>query len=144
LTEDRSPVQDRENVFEVRKAVRLADALQRARSTSFDQCAATYIDTHRGGWKNASHADQSKDVLATDASPIIGMLPVTDVDTDLVVKMLSSMALKALRLKHAFAKGNYQKLTLEAAASSIVPQRFTNAIIECVCRVSPLPARLHL
>lgn len=75
--------------IEARKALRLADALQRARSMSFDQCAAAYIDAHRSGWKSAKHADQWKNTLATYASPIIGALPVADVDTDLVVKVLS-------------------------------------------------------
>jgi hypothetical protein len=69
--------------------VRLADALQRARSMTFDQCAAAYIDTHRSGWKNAKHAEQWKSTLATYASPVIGALPIADVDTDLIVKVLS-------------------------------------------------------
>jgi integrase len=56
---------------------------------TFDQCAAAYIDAHRSGWKNAKHADQWKNTLATYASPIIGALPVADVDTDLVVKVLT-------------------------------------------------------
>lgn len=47
LLEDKDPI-------EARKAGRLADALQRARSMSFDQCAAAYIDAHRSGWKNAN------------------------------------------------------------------------------------------
>jgi hypothetical protein len=60
--------------IEARNAERLADALHRARSTSFDQCAAAYIDAHRKGWKNAKHADQWKSTLATYASPVIGAL----------------------------------------------------------------------
>jgi integrase len=79
---------DGKDPIEARKAVRLAEALQRARSMSFDQCAAAYIDAHRSSWKNAKHADQWKSTLATYASPIIGSLPVADVDTDLVVKVL--------------------------------------------------------
>jgi integrase len=82
LSEGKDPI-------EARNAVRLADALQRARSMSFDQCAAAYIHAHRSSWKNAKHADQWKNTLATYASPIIGALPVADVDTDLVVKVLS-------------------------------------------------------
>jgi integrase len=87
--ECRSLLLEGKDPIEARKAVRLADALQRARSMSFDQCAAAYIDAHRGSWKNAKHADQWKNTLATYASPIIGALPVADVDTDLVVKVLS-------------------------------------------------------
>jgi integrase len=56
---------------------------------SFDQCSAAYINAHKGSWKNAKHAEQWKNTLATYASPIIGALPVADVDTDLIVKVLS-------------------------------------------------------
>jgi integrase len=87
--ECRSLLLDGKDPIEARNAVRLANALQRARSMTFDQCAAAYIDAHRKGWKNAKHADQWKNTLATYASPIIGALPVADVDTDLVVKVLS-------------------------------------------------------
>jgi integrase len=80
---------DGKDPIEARKAVRLADALQQARLMTFDQCAAAYINAHRSGWKNAKHAEQWKNTLATYASPVIGALPVADVDTDLVVKVLS-------------------------------------------------------
>jgi integrase len=87
--ECRALLLDGKDPIEARKAVRLADALQRARAMTFDQCAAAYIDAHRGSWKNAKHADQWKNTLSSYASPIIGALPVADVDTDLVVKVLS-------------------------------------------------------
>jgi integrase len=87
--ECRSLLLDGKDPIEARKAVRLADALQLARAMTFDQCAAAYIDAHRSGWKNAKHAEQWKNTLATYASPVIGALPVADVETDLVVKVLS-------------------------------------------------------
>jgi integrase len=87
--ECRTLLLDGNDPIETRKAVRLADALERARAMTFDQCAAAYIDAHRSSWKNAKHADQWKNTLTTYASPIIGALPVADVDTDLIVKVLS-------------------------------------------------------
>ena len=87
--ECRSVLLDGKDPIDARKAVRLKDALQRARSMTFEQCAAAYIDAHRSSLKNARHADQWKSTLATYASPIIGALPVADVDTDLLVKVLS-------------------------------------------------------
>lgn len=87
--ECRAQLLDGKDPIEARKGVRLANALERARAMSFDQCAAAYIDAHRSSWKNAKHADQWKSTLATYASPIIGALPVADVDTDLLVKVLS-------------------------------------------------------
>lgn len=71
-----------------RRATRTARAAEKARSITFDQCAAAYIEAHRGGWRNPKHAAQWAATLATYASPLIGALPVTDVDTDLVVKVL--------------------------------------------------------
>jgi integrase len=87
--ECRAQLLDAKDPIEVRKAARLAQALQRARSMTFDQCAMAYINAHKGSWKNAKHAEQWKNTLATYASPIIGALPVADVDTDLIVKVLS-------------------------------------------------------
>ncbi len=66
-------------------------AVKVARRMTFDQCAASYIDAHRGTWKNSKHVAQWESTLATYASPLIGALPVADVDTDLVVKVLSPL-----------------------------------------------------
>jgi len=75
--------------LEARNASKLAEALERAKMMTFDQCAAAYIAAHRSGWKNPKHASQWENTLATYASPIIGKMPVALVDTALVVKVLS-------------------------------------------------------
>lgn len=72
-----------------RRQVRAERAAERARQMTFDQCAAAYIQSHRSGWRNPKHADQWKQTLATYARPVIGALPVADVDTDHVVKVLA-------------------------------------------------------
>jgi len=74
--------------LEIRKAEQLDGALERAKTITFDYCAAAYIDAHRGSWKNQKHAAQWESTIATYASPIIGELPVATVDTALVVKVL--------------------------------------------------------
>jgi integrase len=56
---------------------------------SFDECAKAYIDAHKHGWKNAKHAEQWTNTLTTYASPIIGSLPVAEIDTALVMKVLN-------------------------------------------------------
>lgn len=66
-----------------------AERLAKARHMTFDQCASAYIEAHRPSWKNAKHADQWTNTLATYVSPIIGSLPVADVDTALIVKVLT-------------------------------------------------------
>ncbi|SHH10799.1 site-specific integrase [Massilia sp. CF038] len=71
-----------------RRDARRAHALDEAKRITFDECAAAYIDAHRGSWKNTKHVAQWENTIATYASPLIGGLPVAAVDTDLVVKVL--------------------------------------------------------
>lgn len=68
---------------------RLEAEMAKAKLMTFDQCAAAYIDAHRAGWRNTKHADQWASTIATYVSPIIGSLPVGQVDTGLVVKVLA-------------------------------------------------------
>ncbi len=72
-----------------RRAGASAQALKEAKRITFDQCAAAYIDAHRGTWKNPKHVMQWENTIKTYASPLIGSLAVADVETDLIVKVLS-------------------------------------------------------
>jgi integrase len=74
--------------IEARNAKRTRLRIEEAKSVTFDHCAASYIESHRAGWKNAKHADQWTNTISTYASPIIGNLPVQAVDTALVMKVL--------------------------------------------------------
>jgi integrase len=87
--ECRLALRDGNDPLEQRKAARLAVALDRARMVTFDQCAAAYIAAHRASWRNPKHASQWENTLATYAGPVVGALPVAEVDTPLVVKVLS-------------------------------------------------------
>ena len=49
------PIEHRESE---RKARAAAEALERARSMTFRQCAEAYVAAHKSGWKNAKHAAQ--------------------------------------------------------------------------------------
>lgn len=62
--------------------------LASAKRMTFDECAASYIKSHRAGWRNAKHANQWENTLTTYASPFIGKLPVQAIDTALVMKVL--------------------------------------------------------
>ena len=87
--EARKLLHDGKNPLEVKKQQRTADALERARMMTFDQCAKAYINAHKSSWKNAKHADQWANTLEAYAGPIFGKYPVAEVDTALVVKCLS-------------------------------------------------------
>ncbi len=63
-------------------------ALEAAKAVTFDQCATSYIESHKPGWRNEKHADQWTNTIATYCGPIIGNLPVQDVDTGLMLKIL--------------------------------------------------------
>lgn len=75
------PIKKREDI---RKSTKLASA----KSMTFDQCAKAYIEANRSGWKNDKHAAQWETTLEQYASPVIGALPVSAIDTGLVLKVL--------------------------------------------------------
>jgi integrase len=89
--EHRKLLADGIDPIESRNADRQRQRLEAARAKTFDQCATAYIDAHRAGWRNAKHADQWTNTLTAYASPVFGDLPVADVDTAAVMRVLSPM-----------------------------------------------------
>ncbi|MDW3687599.1 tyrosine-type recombinase/integrase [Cupriavidus sp. CV2] len=71
-----------------RNAERTAKKVAQANEMTFEQCAIKYIEAHRAGWKNAKHADQWTNTLTTYAYPIFDSLPVSAIDTPLIMKVL--------------------------------------------------------
>jgi integrase len=63
-------------------------ALEAAKAVTFAQCAASYIESHKAGWRSAKHAEQWTKTLEDYAGPVIGTLPVQDADTSLILKIL--------------------------------------------------------
>ena len=62
--------------------------LKQARSITFREAADYCIAAKRPEWKNKKHAQQWSNSLATYAYPMFGELPVSELDTDLVLKAL--------------------------------------------------------
>ncbi|MDA8230753.1 MAG: integrase arm-type DNA-binding domain-containing protein [Magnetospirillum sp.] len=71
-----------------REATRQAERLESARALTFRQCAESYIAAHAAGWRNAKHAAQWPSTLKTYVYPLIGDLPVAEIDTALVLRAL--------------------------------------------------------
>jgi len=71
-----------------RNARRQQAALDAAKTTTFKQAAASYIASHKAGWRNAKHASQWENTLATYAEPVLGRLSIQEIDTALVLKVL--------------------------------------------------------
>ena len=72
----------------VREEKRAAERIDSIKRASFKECAEKYQAAHEGGWKNAKHRQQWRNTLATYAYPIIGPLPVQDINTSLVLEVL--------------------------------------------------------
>mgnify|MGYP002621585206 CR=1 FL=1 len=63
-------------------------AERRPAAMTFAECAKKYVETHKAGWKNDKHIAQWTSTLDTYANPVIGKLPVDQVDADHVFKIL--------------------------------------------------------
>lgn len=59
-----------------------------ARKMTFDLCAKSYIESQKVAWKNAKHADQWTNTLETYATPVIGKMPVDEITTNMIMKIL--------------------------------------------------------
>jgi integrase len=81
LDAGKDPIADRD-------AKRAAERAARAKSVTFRQATEAYIASHAAGWRNEKHSDQWRNTLAAYAFPVIGDLPVGEVDTNLVLKIL--------------------------------------------------------
>jgi integrase len=71
-----------------RRAIEAAAEAQRAAQTTFSEAAALYITAHEPGWRNAKHRQQWRNTLATYAQPILGTVPVADIDVNMVRRVL--------------------------------------------------------
>lgn len=74
--------------IERRREERNAEEVEQAKAMTFKQCADAYIAAHEGSWRNAKHRQQWRNTLSTYVFPVIGTLPVQEVDTGLVIKIV--------------------------------------------------------
>jgi integrase len=74
--------------IEARKAARAAALAEAAKAITFKACAEKYIAANKAGWKNAKHADQWRNTLTTYAYPVIGELPVAQIEVAHLTQIL--------------------------------------------------------
>jgi integrase len=67
---------------------RAATLLTAARTVTFAQASAAYIDAHAAAWKPGT-AEQWRQTLRLHVNPVIGALPVGSIDTPLVMQVLT-------------------------------------------------------
>lgn len=80
------PLVQRDADAEAEKAA--AQAMQ-ARTKTFRQVAALFIEAHEAGWDNAKHRAQWSATLDAYAYPVMGDLPVAEVQTAHVMQVLT-------------------------------------------------------
>jgi hypothetical protein len=73
---------------DIKKDKRLKAQLSDAKKMTFKNCAEAYIEAHKDSWRNAKHTQQWENTLKAYAYPLIGDLPVSDIDVALVMKVL--------------------------------------------------------
>jgi integrase len=81
LREGKDPIEEK-------RAREARTKLTEARGMTFRECAETYIDAHRAGWKSAKHAAQWCSTLQTYAYPVIGDLPVDRIGVEHLLEIL--------------------------------------------------------
>ena len=71
-----------------KRQIKAENALKEANGVTFKECALSYIESHKAGWKSRKHESQWRNTLETYAYPFIGKLSVQDVDVGHVMKVL--------------------------------------------------------
>jgi integrase len=72
----------------VKRASRTSARVAEAKSVTFGQCVDSYVAAHQQGWRSAKYGRQWREAIDTHVLPVIGALPVSEVDTTLLLKAL--------------------------------------------------------
>lgn len=84
----RREVADGIDPIEARDARRLKERAAAANVITFEKAAERYIEAHSAKWRNDKHAAQWTSTLATYAGPVIGKVPVHEIDTPMILRVL--------------------------------------------------------
>jgi integrase len=74
--------------IDARNKDRAVQALEAARTITFEKAAQLYFDAHERQWRNAKHRAQFLSTLKAYAFPMIGRLPVAAIDTGQVLRVI--------------------------------------------------------
>jgi integrase len=88
--EQRKLHEDHRDPIDERDADRRQRKLEQAKQVTFAQCAEQYLVTHEIAWRNEKHAAQWKMTLTKYCKPIAD-LPIKDIDTDAVLRVLTPL-----------------------------------------------------
>jgi hypothetical protein len=108
---EREKLVDKIDPLAVRRAERAAQAAA-LKAITFAKAARAFIEQNESGWKNAKHRQQVLNTLREYAFPIIGNLPVTDIDTPAILKVLR----QPVAAKNGFPAGPLWNVRSETAS----------------------------
>jgi integrase len=74
--------------IEAKRAAKATRALEAAKAVTFQQAAKAYFESKQSEWRNARHAREFIGSLERYAFPVIGALPVSAIDVDLVLRVI--------------------------------------------------------
>ena len=75
--------------IDARQAEQAAAQAEQAKRITFAEAATQYIAAHEAGWRNPKHRQQWRNTLTSYAEPILGAIPVGDIDANLVLRALA-------------------------------------------------------
>ena len=71
-----------------KRARRIAARAAHDNMLSFAECAELYVESQAPGWSNPKHIEQWRNTLKNLAGPVMGHLPVDQIDTALVMRCI--------------------------------------------------------
>lgn len=79
---------DGRDPIDQRHGERSSARLEAAKAITFRDAAERYVDAHEASWRNEKHRAQWRSTLEMYAYPVVGGLPVSAMDTALVLKVI--------------------------------------------------------
>jgi integrase len=74
-----------------KRAAKQAAKVEAAKQVSFEAATEAFVTTRASGWKQPRHAQQVRGSLARHAFPIIGAMPVGEIDANAVLRVLQPL-----------------------------------------------------
>ncbi len=74
--------------LEAKKQAEVQARLDSLKGITFKECAEEYIEAHKAKWRNEKNIKQWRSFFEKYAYPVIGEIPVKDIDKDLVMKII--------------------------------------------------------
>ena len=87
ISQKRLVIEGKDPILE-RKRDRMQQQLEQSRNLLFADVAQACIASKAHEWKNAKHAQQWRNSLEAYAFPVLGHIPISEITTDLILKVL--------------------------------------------------------